>query len=283
MYVFYYTKRYHTWDYLRFDKVIWSALPSQTLTLMSMIFVVGLSSSLDVAAIELDYGSELNYDHELITVGVSNIISGFTGGYTGSYIFSQTIFTMRAGITSRTSGYTLALFELISIILPFSILAYVPNFFFGSLLIMICVDLMYEWLWDVRGKVTPASYAVVLCTFVLIQMNGVEYGILAGLLLYLLAKKSGFNMGDTQEYNTEDEDEDEESEKYVKARKMNSIGGSIVNFFTMIGSVSDLRAHFDNDEGYYESDMQESSDNNMSIQYYQGAMSERSIDETLIV
>jgi SulP family sulfate permease len=86
---------YRTWDYLKFDKVVWRALPSQTLTLMSMIFVVALSSSLDVAAIELELNHPLDYNHELKTVGLSNIVSGLTGGYTGSYIFSQSIFSLR--------------------------------------------------------------------------------------------------------------------------------------------------------------------------------------------
>ena len=49
-----------------------------------------------------------------MTVGLSNLVSGATGGYTGSYIFSQTIFTLRAGITkSRACGYTVVFLELI--------------------------------------------------------------------------------------------------------------------------------------------------------------------------
>lgn len=39
-------------------------------------------------------------------VGASNAVSGLLGGYAGSYIFSQTIFNMRAGVTSRiTTGF----------------------------------------------------------------------------------------------------------------------------------------------------------------------------------
>jgi MFS superfamily sulfate permease-like transporter len=70
---------YHSWDYLRLDKVAWAALPDLILTELSMIFVVALSSSLDVAAIELELNSPLDYNHELKTVGISNIISGLTG------------------------------------------------------------------------------------------------------------------------------------------------------------------------------------------------------------
>jgi hypothetical protein len=174
----------HTWDYLQWDQVDWSVVPYILLTELSMIIVVALSSSLDVAAIELEleeqarqYNNHMNhtshvpvakqnknsshpnnsdhhhshkdskessssigtvstmatatdmssspilnnnecnephhhrssknytsvqqpktvslpatlpldYNHELQTVGYSNIISGLTGGYTGSYIFS---------------------------------------------------------------------------------------------------------------------------------------------------------------------------------------------------
>ena len=187
---------YHTWDYLQFDKVVWMALPSQALTLVSMIFVVALSSSLDVAAIELELNQPLNYNHELKTVGLSNVISGLTGGYTGSYIFSQSIFSLRAGIRSRLAGYVLAVCELLVLVLPFPILSYVPNFFFGSLLIMICIDLMDEWLWTVRTKVSKAEYCICLATFILIQLLGVEYGIIVGVGLYALCRKFGMDVGE---------------------------------------------------------------------------------------
>ena len=218
-----YIFRYHSWDYMQFDKVVWSALPSQSFTVLSMIFVVALSSSLDVAAIELDLGTPLDYNAEIKTVGFSNMVSGLTGGYTGSYIFSQTIFSMRSGIKSRWCGYTIAINEAISVILPFSVLSFLPNFFFGSLLIMICVDLMWEWLWDVREKVTRAEYFIAWCTFILIQMIGVEYGIIAGVLLYVAGKKAGIDMGDDNHEMTKEESLD--SSTY----RMDSNGGSLYN------------------------------------------------------
>lgn len=165
---------------------MWSALPRQFSIVISMIFVVALSSSLDIAAIDLELPKPLEYNYELRMIGLSNICSGVTGGYTGSYIFSQTLFTLRAGITSRLSGYTIAVFEIVLVILPISILSYIPNFIFGSLLVMICVDLVVEWLWDVRKKVSSVEYVVALSTFLLIQFLGIEYGILGGLLLSML-------------------------------------------------------------------------------------------------
>lgn len=69
---------------------------------LAMVVVVAFSSSLDVAAIEMEVGKPLDYNHELMTVGVSNIVSGALGGYTGSYIFSQTIFNLRAKVNRES-------------------------------------------------------------------------------------------------------------------------------------------------------------------------------------
>ena len=84
------------WDNFDFAHVRWELLPANLPTWFGMYVVVAFSSSLDVAAIQMDMGKQLDFNHELITIGLSNLVSGCTGGFTGSYIFSQTIFTFRS-------------------------------------------------------------------------------------------------------------------------------------------------------------------------------------------
>ena len=196
---------YQTWDYLQVGKVDWGALPQLWLTWVGMLFVVALSSSLDVAAIELEMKEPLNYNKELRMVGISNFVSGLTGGYTGSYIFSQTIFSLRIGVRSRISGFSIAFFTLLVIVVPFPVLSYVPNFFYGSLLSMICIDLVYEWLWEFRYKVTLGEYLIGLSTFGLIQGLGVEYGIVAGVVLYVICRLLNINVGELKTVYTKEE------------------------------------------------------------------------------
>lgn len=58
------------------------------------------------AAIQQDMPTPLDFNRELITVGISNTVVGALGvGYTGSYIFSQTVFTMRAGGWGGSGGW----------------------------------------------------------------------------------------------------------------------------------------------------------------------------------
>ncbi len=124
----------------------WSQLPSQWIRLICMFLVVAFSSSLDVAAIEMEVGLPLDYNQELYTVAMSNVVSGLCGGYTGSYIFSQTIFNLRRRVNTRICGYVVAACELLVVVVPVSVTSFIPKFFFGSLLVLIAVDLMSEWL-----------------------------------------------------------------------------------------------------------------------------------------
>merc|ERR1711862_486986 len=110
-------------------------------------------------------------------------------------IFTPTIFSLRAGIRSRACGYFIAFIEFIVVLLPFTVTSYLPNYFFGALLIFICVDLMHEWLWNVKNKSTKPEYCIALSTFLLIQFFGVEYGILLGLVLFFVAYKMDYDVG----------------------------------------------------------------------------------------
>ena len=99
------------------------------------------------------------------------------------------------GIRSRLMGYVIASLSIVAVVIPFNILSYIPNLFFGSLLILISLDLMFEWLVDVRLKLKVTEYFVVLMTFSLLQVLGVEFGILAGVILFFALKKIGCDVG----------------------------------------------------------------------------------------
>lgn len=176
-----------SWKLYNFELVKWEQLPTQFFRWVGMFIVVAFSSSLDVAAIEMELNLPLDYNKELTTVGVSNVVSGFLGGFTGSYIFSQTIFTMKRNVRSRVCGWVIGSFELVLILFPFSVTSYIPKLFFGSFLTLISVDLMYEWLILVVFKVTAGEYAICVATFVTTHLVGVEGGLVLGTILSMVA------------------------------------------------------------------------------------------------
>ncbi|KAF0736146.1 hypothetical protein AaE_009015, partial [Aphanomyces astaci] len=118
---------------------------------IAMYFVVAFSSSLDVAAIEMALHKPLDHNAELQTIGWSNVISGLTGGFTGSYIFSSTIFSMKSGVDSRLTGVLVFALELV--------------------LTFIAIDLTMEWM---------VHYANLWFTFVIVDVWNLEVGIVLG-------------------------------------------------------------------------------------------------------
>jgi sulfate permease, SulP family len=85
----------------------------------------------------MDMGEALDTNMELKTVGIGNLLSGLSLGYTGSYIFSQTIFTYRTGVHSRWIGVFIVIIFAYVIASPINLLEVVPLFFLGSTLVFI--------------------------------------------------------------------------------------------------------------------------------------------------
>lgn len=173
---------------LDFEKVRWDLIMSTRCISVwfGMVFVVSFSSCLDVAAISMDMGEALDVNSELVTVGLSNVISGLTLGQTGSYIFSQTILTFKTGYHSRWIGVMGGLMFLGFVFTNINLLEIVPLFFLGSTLIFIGIDLLYEWLVHIYQKLIPSEYLVLLATFIAIQMVGIDAGIIIGVIVALV-------------------------------------------------------------------------------------------------
>jgi MFS superfamily sulfate permease-like transporter len=181
------TPFYEAWELLDVRLVRWETVPLLVPSWVALTLVVAFSSSLDVTAIEMEKKQPLEYDYELQMIGLSNLVSGLTGGFTGSYIFSQTIFNLRRGITTRVCSATIASIEFLAFLLPVSLIAFVPRFFFGGLLVLIGTDLMLEWLWMSRKKMMAPEYAVTVATFLAIQVTNIEVGMGVGVVLAMVA------------------------------------------------------------------------------------------------
>lgn len=120
----------------------WDLINEILYTWVGMVFVVSFASCLDVAAISMDMGEALDTNQELKTVGICNILSGLSCGFTGSYIFSQTIFTYRTQVHSRWIGICFMIVFLYVVTSPINLLQISPLFFLGSTLIFIGYDLV---------------------------------------------------------------------------------------------------------------------------------------------
>jgi MFS superfamily sulfate permease-like transporter len=122
------------------------------------------------------------------------------------YIFSQTIFQFRTKVWSRWIGLLVAGSELVVFSIETDLLSMSPLFFFGATLIFIGFDLLVEWLCacpspqpapnpltpantsagDVREKVSNTELLVLVSTFTLIHIVGIDFGVIAGIVLSIM-------------------------------------------------------------------------------------------------
>lgn len=155
--------------------IAWPIVLHASQSTIPLALVVAFGSSMDIAAIQADVPEELQYDKELITVGTSNLTAAVLGvGFTGSYIFSQTLLLLRQSITSRVAGLIVVLAEFAAFALPISITAFIPRFYLGALMSWIGLDIMKDWLVNAREKVSSTEYLLLLATFGLIVGTTLE-------------------------------------------------------------------------------------------------------------
>eukprot|EP00892_Ulva_mutabilis_P011320 jgi/Ulvmu1/8560/UM045_0002.1 len=187
---------YELYDLLpwRAERIAWAVLVRQVPMTLALFSVVLFGSCLDITAIQASLPYEVDYNAELVTVGISNLLTGICGaGFTGSYIFSQTIFTMRSGCTHRINGALLAIAEAALFFVPASVIQLLPNFYYGALLLVFGLEITLDWLVFSYSRFTATEYALTLAVFTVIMVTtaqlavtGLEVGIAVGIVVCAL-------------------------------------------------------------------------------------------------
>ncbi|CAD7970545.1 unnamed protein product [Amoebophrya sp. A120] len=165
--------------------VHWSFLPRQIGNFIGLTIVVTFGSSLDVAAIQAEIPYRLDFNGEMRMIGGANFIAGLTGGMTGSYIFSQTIFSLKSQVTSSLCGWTVFFCEFLLWALPIDLSCVLPKPYVGALVALFGVDILRDWLWKSRALLSQMEYVLVWLAFSIIMvLQGLNsFGVIEGMLV----------------------------------------------------------------------------------------------------
>jgi len=172
------------WQIVNYHEVQWGMLPRQIANLIGLIIIVTFGSSLDVAAIQAELPTrKLDYNKELTAIGWGNLCSSFVCGATGSYIFSQTIFSAKRSVKSRFNGFVVAIGEFLLFGLPVDILKVLPNAYVGGIMCLFGVDIMNDWLFQSRHLMSRSEYTLVWISFgVTMWLTGFQtFGVIEGM------------------------------------------------------------------------------------------------------
>ena len=170
------------WQTLSWEEVQWSALVTQTGSLLTLFAVVAITILLCATSIEMATDQDMDFDQELCVAGIANVTTGMLGGMVGHLSVSRSLLSRQAGATHRLSGIVAAVFCGGVAIWGSAILAFLPKAILGGLLLYLGLGLLIEWVYEAYFRLSWVDYGLVLA----ILLIGAQFGFLAGVGVGLL-------------------------------------------------------------------------------------------------
>lgn len=163
-------------------QVDWGAVAAQAGNLAALVVISAIALLLNVTSLEVALHHDMDLDHELRVAGVGNVLAGLVGGLSGYQVLSVSLLARRAGGRSRLVGLVAAATVALTLIVGTALLAAVPRFVVGGLLLLVGLDLLIEWGLAAWRRVSHAEYAIVVLIAVVIGWAGFLQGLVVGVV-----------------------------------------------------------------------------------------------------
>jgi sulfate permease, SulP family len=174
---------WHSWTAESFTQVDWQVLANQSGTIIVLMVVVVITLLLSITGVELATQHNSSLDKELRINGVANLVTALYGGMGGNFTLNRTILHRNAGANSRIAGLTAAAFSVGLLLFGSVLMAYVPVWVLGGVLISIGVKLLHEWVYCSWFKFPHLDYALILVILASIAIWGFITGVGIGVVV----------------------------------------------------------------------------------------------------
>ncbi|MEL7344509.1 MAG: SulP family inorganic anion transporter [Pseudomonadota bacterium] len=122
-----------------------------------------VSVLVNAASIEIEGGTTLDLNKELMRAGSANILSSLGGGLVGYHSLSMTKLGRQVGgATGRIATLSAALLFVVASLIGTRFLSFVPVAALSLVLAYIGSGLLLRWLWDERGRLSTEDNAVIV-------------------------------------------------------------------------------------------------------------------------
>lgn len=171
---------WHSWNAASITQVDWQVLVNQSGLLMVLMVVVVVTLLFNITGIELETQQDIALDKELRINGIANLAIALYGGMVGYLSFNRTVLHRSAGANSRIAGLTAVAFTGAMLLFGSTLMAYIPLWVLGGVLLMIGVNLLLEWVISAWFKFPHLDYALILLVLVSIGIWGFITGVGVG-------------------------------------------------------------------------------------------------------
>ncbi len=163
-------------------QVYWPAIAAQAGTIATVPLIAAIVLLLDASGIELAVSQDFDLNHELAAIGTANLATAAFGGVPGHYTISMSVLMHRMGVRSRLGGIVAAAVMLLPLLLSAALLAYLPKFVLGGLLLFFGWSFLSEWVIAARRRLPRLGYAIVLLILAVVALRGFLAGVGMGLV-----------------------------------------------------------------------------------------------------
>jgi SulP family sulfate permease len=165
------------------SQVNWPAILNQLPNILAVMAVSAMSLLLNAGGLELATDRDMEINHELQVAGAANLLAGLAGGLVGFKHLSLSTLNFKLGGNNRLPGLVGGVVCLLALVAGSAIFSYVPKVVIGSLLFLLGLNFLYEWVFIGWFKLPKIDYAIILVILFVTMAAGFLEAVVLGLLL----------------------------------------------------------------------------------------------------
>jgi SulP family sulfate permease len=170
------------WELMDFTKVDWSVFAYCLPTIIALTLFSLMHVPINIPSLTISTGHHSDMNNELVAHGISNIVSGATGGLQNYLCYSNSLLYFKCNGGGAFSGYCLSLVTLVFFFVGPSAVYMIPRCMAGCLLMHVGIDLTREGLWDSREGLDMFEYSSVVAIAVTMTFYGLTAGLVLGVI-----------------------------------------------------------------------------------------------------
>lgn len=166
---------------INLNQVSWNVLARNADKLIPVPLVSLIAFLLNASGLELIAKRDIDLNHELRVTGFANLISGLGGGPAGYLLLGATALGQRMGAKSRIVTITAALMCGLILLAGGAFISYLPVALLSSLLLVLGLSFLIDWVYDAWFKLPHTEYIIVLASLLIIATFGFLQGVGTGI------------------------------------------------------------------------------------------------------
>lgn len=166
---------------INLNQVNWTVLANNADKLIPVPLVSLIAFLLNASGLELVAKRDIDLNRELRVTGFANLVSGLGGGPAGYHMLGATALGQRMGAKSRILTITTTLLCGLILLAGGAFVSYLPVALLSSLLLVLGLSFLIDWVYDAWFKLPHTEYFIVLASLVIIAAFGFLQGVGAGI------------------------------------------------------------------------------------------------------